>query len=246
MKIVHGSLRALLHEVKERKVEAVRVAAFLQSDVVSNGMPRYTAWVIVTGVLDGTLWAEWRLLVGRGHAEVTEQGAVAPARLGELLKQRTRKFAPAWPRTGSACATGSSRTTPRRWMERSSDLAGVRHGHPRRNGEHSGGIWRGGESDAAHQDGAAGADRTALMPDLDLIRMLSPLGVGGLLACVIFIYYRLDFLRERQNHQAERERQAKREERLLVVIERNAAASERLAVTIENLARALEREALRP
>ncbi len=84
------------------------------------------------------------------------------------------------------------------------------------------------------------------MPDLDLIRMLSPLGVGGLLACVIFIYYRLDFLRERQNHRAEGERQAKREERLLVVIERNAAASERLAVTIENLARALEREALRP
>ncbi len=46
------------------------------------------------------------------------------------------------------------------------------------------------------------------MPDLELIRTLSPLGVGGLLACVIFIYYRLDFLRERQNHVAERERQA--------------------------------------
>jgi len=84
------------------------------------------------------------------------------------------------------------------------------------------------------------------MPDLDLIRMLSPLGVGGLLACVIFIYYRLDFLRERQNHRAECERQATREERLLDVIERNAAASERLAVTIENLARALERDGRRP
>jgi hypothetical protein len=47
MKVVHGSLRALLHEVKERKVEAVRVAAFLQSDAVSNGIPRYTAWVVV-------------------------------------------------------------------------------------------------------------------------------------------------------------------------------------------------------
>jgi len=47
MKIVHGSLRALLHEVKERKGDAVRVAAFLQSDVVSNGIPRYTAWVVV-------------------------------------------------------------------------------------------------------------------------------------------------------------------------------------------------------
>ena len=52
-----------------------------------------------------------------------------------------------------------------------------------------------------------------LMPDLDLIKTLSPLGVGGLLAVVIFIFYRLDFLRERQNHVAERERQARREER---------------------------------
>ena len=92
MKIVHGSLRALLQEVTERNLEAVRVAAFLQSDVVSDGMPRYTAWVVVTAMLDEPLWAEWRLLVGRGHAEVTEQGAVAPARLGELLKHRTREI----------------------------------------------------------------------------------------------------------------------------------------------------------
>jgi hypothetical protein len=28
------------------------------------------------------------------------------------------------------------------------------------------------------------------MPDLDLIKTLSPLGVGGLLAVVIFIFYR--------------------------------------------------------
>ncbi len=91
MKIVHGSLKALLHEVKERKVEAVRVAAFLQSDVVSNGIHRYTAWVVVTAVLDWDLWTEWRLLVGRGRAEVTEHGAVAPARIAELLKQRTRE-----------------------------------------------------------------------------------------------------------------------------------------------------------
>ena len=84
------------------------------------------------------------------------------------------------------------------------------------------------------------------MPDLELIRALTPLGVGGLLACVIFIYYRLDFLRERQNHLAECERQAKREERLLDMIERNAAASERLAVTIENLGKMLEHEWHRP
>jgi hypothetical protein len=70
-------------------VETVRVAAFMQSDVVPDGMPRYTAWVVVTAALDGTLWAEWRLLVGRGHAEVTEHGASAPLRIAALLKQRT-------------------------------------------------------------------------------------------------------------------------------------------------------------
>jgi hypothetical protein len=84
------------------------------------------------------------------------------------------------------------------------------------------------------------------MPDLDLIRTLSPLGVGGLLAVVIFVFYRLDFLRERQNHRAERERQERREERLLDMIERNAAASERLAATIENLGKMLEHEWHRP
>ncbi len=91
MKVVHGSLRALLYEVKERKVEAVRVAAFLQSDPVSNGMPLYTAWVVVTAELDWGLWTEWRLLVGRGHAEVTEYGASAPSRIADLLKDRTRQ-----------------------------------------------------------------------------------------------------------------------------------------------------------
>jgi hypothetical protein len=95
MKIVHGSLTALLHEVKERNFEAVRVAAFLQSsNVISNGIPRYTAWVVVTALLDldWNLWTEWRLLVGRGYAEVTEHGAAVPARLAELLREKTREI----------------------------------------------------------------------------------------------------------------------------------------------------------
>jgi hypothetical protein len=94
MKIVHGSLTALLHEVEERKVEAVRVAAFLQSsDFVSNGIPRYTAWVVVTARLDWNLWTEWRLLVGRGCAEVTEYGAAVPARLASSRRRRPGRFA---------------------------------------------------------------------------------------------------------------------------------------------------------
>ena len=82
----------------------------------------------------------------------------------------------------------------------------------------------------------AGAE--ALSPsmiDLETIKTLSALGVGGALASLMFVFYRQDFLRERENGRAERERQERREDRLLQVIERNAAASERLALTIEKL-----------
>ncbi len=68
-----------------------------------------------------------------------------------------------------------------------------------------------------------------------MLTFLTPLGVGGLLAYVMFFFYRQDFLRERARHEADRERLERREDRLLQVIERNAAAYERLAVTIENL-----------
>jgi hypothetical protein len=47
MKVIHGSLKGLLQEVKDKKVDAVRVAGFMQSDVVPNSLPRYTAWVVV-------------------------------------------------------------------------------------------------------------------------------------------------------------------------------------------------------
>ena len=73
------------------------------------------------------------------------------------------------------------------------------------------------------------------MIDLETIKTLSALGLGGLLAALMFVCYRHDFLRERESARDERERQERREDRLLQVIERNAAASERLAVTIEKL-----------
>ena len=73
------------------------------------------------------------------------------------------------------------------------------------------------------------------MIDLETIKTLSALGVGGMLASLMFVFYRHDFLREREEARDERERQERREDRLLQVIERNAAASERLAVTIDRL-----------
>jgi hypothetical protein len=48
--------------------------------------------VVVTGLLDENFWTEWRLLVGRGYAELTEHGAVVPTRIAELLKEKTREI----------------------------------------------------------------------------------------------------------------------------------------------------------
>jgi len=39
MKVIHGSLKNLLQEAKDKKVDAVRVAGFMQSDVVANAQP---------------------------------------------------------------------------------------------------------------------------------------------------------------------------------------------------------------
>lgn len=77
------------------------------------------------------------------------------------------------------------------------------------------------------------------MIDVHSLQALAPLGIGGLLAGMMFHFYRQDFLRERKTGDTERARQERREDRLLQVIERNAAAYERLAVTIENLGQQL-------
>jgi hypothetical protein len=91
MKVIHGSLQHLIDEVKERKVDTVRVAGFVQSDVApANGSTGYTACVVVTAVLGWDVWAEWRLLVERGQAEVTARGTVVPARIAELLNERAQ------------------------------------------------------------------------------------------------------------------------------------------------------------
>ena len=88
MKIIHGSLKGLLNEVKDRKIESVRVAALMQSDIVMNGAPRYTAWVIVTAPIDWDQWTEWRLAVGRERAEMTQDGAQIPEKITALMKER--------------------------------------------------------------------------------------------------------------------------------------------------------------
>jgi hypothetical protein len=89
MKIIHGSLSALLTEVKERgKVDGVRVAAMMQSTVEASGLPMYTSWVIVSGHVDWEKWAEWRLVVGRQRAEVSEKGVHVPEKLTVLTEEK--------------------------------------------------------------------------------------------------------------------------------------------------------------
>jgi len=88
MKIIHGSLSGLLVEVKERgKVDGVRVAAMMQSTVEGAGLPRYTSWVIVSAHV-GEKWAEWRLVVGRQRAEMTERGFHVPDKLAALTEEK--------------------------------------------------------------------------------------------------------------------------------------------------------------
>lgn len=64
---------------------------------------------------------------------------------------------------------------------------------------------------------------------------LASLGVGGILAGGVFLAYRQEFLKERKNGSEQKDRQDRREERLLAIIERHAAASEKLISTIEKL-----------
>lgn len=83
MKVMFDSLDALLAELKERKVEVVRVSRAVHSEGgrPTAGIPRLTCRVIVTAAIDDHLWAEWRLWVGRAIAEVSERGLHLPETL---------------------------------------------------------------------------------------------------------------------------------------------------------------------
>jgi hypothetical protein len=89
MKLIHGSLSSLLGELKGRgKVDGVRVAALMQSVTEASGVPRYPSWVIGSAHVDWETWTEWRLVVGRQRAEVTEAGIHAPGKLAALMEAK--------------------------------------------------------------------------------------------------------------------------------------------------------------
>lgn len=71
-------------------------------------------------------------------------------------------------------------------------------------------------------------------PDLKVILDLLQIGVGGFLAGVVIVFY---VRRERDL----RERQEKREEVLVEVLQQNTSASERQAATAAKLAESIDR-----
>jgi hypothetical protein len=89
MKLIYGTLGAMLAELRERKVEAVRLSRVVQREPGrTTGIPYYASRIVVTAPVDHDLWAECRLLVGRGLGEMVGGGT----RLPEVLRQRGEKL----------------------------------------------------------------------------------------------------------------------------------------------------------
>ena len=70
MKLIFGSLDALLAEVAHHQATGVRVCRAVQRDhgLKANGVPHFTSRIIVTAGLEDHLWAEARFWVGREQA----------------------------------------------------------------------------------------------------------------------------------------------------------------------------------
>ena len=101
VKLLFDSLDALLAELRERKVEIVRVSPALEVDMGPRtaGVPQLVGRILVTAALDDHHWAEWRYWVGRAVAEITAQGFQLPAGLRE---RRDRALAEASRRVDEA------------------------------------------------------------------------------------------------------------------------------------------------
>jgi len=84
VKLLFDSLDALLVELRDRKVELVRVSPALEVDKGPRtaGIPHLVSRVL-TAALDDHHWAEWRYWVGRAIANVTARGFQLPPGLQE-------------------------------------------------------------------------------------------------------------------------------------------------------------------
>jgi len=71
------------------------------------------------------------------------------------------------------------------------------------------------------------------MADGEFLKWLASLGVGGVLAGLIFYFYRRDFLAKVSDSEA-------REKKLMDVVEHNSSSHEKLSLTIQTLTTSLQ------
>jgi hypothetical protein len=85
MKLLFDSLDALLVELRDRKVEIVRVAPALEIEVGPRAaeIAHFVSRVMVTAALDDLSWAEWRHRVGQAFLEPGQLELQPPAWLRE-------------------------------------------------------------------------------------------------------------------------------------------------------------------
>ena len=89
LKLLFDSLDALFAELRERRIELVRVAPALEVEAGpwSGGIPHLMARVLVTAALDDHTWAEWRHWVDQAAAELGRPDRQVPAWLREKQDQ---------------------------------------------------------------------------------------------------------------------------------------------------------------
>jgi hypothetical protein len=72
VKLLFDSLDALLAELRDRKLDVVRVSpgVAVETSVQACGGPRLVSRVLVTAALEEASWAEWRYRVGQAEIEL--------------------------------------------------------------------------------------------------------------------------------------------------------------------------------
>ena len=85
VKLLFESLDALLVELRDRKVEIVRVSPALEIETGprTGEIPHLVSRVLVTATLDDHTWAEWRHWVGQAVAEIGRPEVHVPTWLRE-------------------------------------------------------------------------------------------------------------------------------------------------------------------
>mgnify|MGYP001569989864 CR=1 FL=1 len=85
MKLLFDSLDALLVELRDRKIEVVRLSPALQIEAgpLTQGIPHLVGRVLVTAALDDHSWTEWRHWVGQAVAEIDRPEIQVPTWLRE-------------------------------------------------------------------------------------------------------------------------------------------------------------------